>query len=92
MASSKIEWTEATWNPTTGCDRTSPGCDNCYALTLANRLKAMGQPKYQADGDPRTSGPGFALTCHDGALEIPMRWKAPRRISAGSAVRRTLPA
>lgn len=38
-----IEWTEATWNPTTGCDRVSPGCDNCYALTLAKRLKAMGQ-------------------------------------------------
>jgi len=44
---SSIEWTEATWNPTTGCDRTSPGCDNCYALTLAKRLKAMGQVKYQ---------------------------------------------
>ncbi len=38
---SAIEWTEATWNPTTGCDRTSPGCDHCYALTLAKRLKAM---------------------------------------------------
>ena len=50
---SAIEWTEATWNPTTGCDRTSPGCDNCYALTLAKRLKAMGQAKYQNDGDPR---------------------------------------
>ncbi|MCW2829816.1 MAG: hypothetical protein JWP31_508, partial [Aeromicrobium sp.] len=57
---SGIEWTEATWNPTTGCDQISPGCDNCYALTLAKRLKAMGNPKYQNDGDPRTSGPGFA--------------------------------
>ncbi|MCG2800838.1 MAG: phage Gp37/Gp68 family protein, partial [Cellulomonas sp.] len=57
-----IEWTEVTWNPTTGCDRISPGCDHCYALTLAKRLKAMGAEKYQADGDPRTSGPGFALT------------------------------
>ena len=55
MAQSSIEWTEMTWNPTTGCDRTSPGCDNCYALTLAKRLKAMGSSKYQADGDPRTS-------------------------------------
>jgi protein gp37 len=55
---SAIEWTEATWNPTTGCDRTSPGCDHCYALTLAKRLKSMGQPKYQHDGDSRTSGPG----------------------------------
>jgi len=53
-----IEWTETTWNPTTGCDRISPGCDNCYALTLARRLKAMGLAKYQNDGDPRTSGPG----------------------------------
>jgi protein gp37 len=61
---SAIEWTEATWNPTTGCDRTWPGCDHCYALTLAQRLKAMGQPKYQADGDPRTSGPGFGITLH----------------------------
>lgn len=70
---SPIEWTEATWNPTTGCDRTSPGRDNCYALTLAKRLKAMGSAKYQADGDPRTSGPGFGLTLHDDALGIPGR-------------------
>ena len=54
---SSIEWTEATWNPTTGCDKTSPGCDNCYALTLSKRLKAMGQAKYQRDGDPKSSGP-----------------------------------
>lgn len=81
---SGIQWTEATWNPTTGCDRTSPGCDNCYALTLAVRLKAMGQPKYQADGDPRTSGPGFALTVHEDALEIPLRWRAGRRIFVNS--------
>ena len=53
--SSSIEWTEATWNPTTGCDRVSRGCDNCYALTLAKRLKAMGQPRYPRDGDPRAS-------------------------------------
>ncbi len=56
---SGIEWTETTWNPTTGCDRTSPGCDRCYALTLARQLKAMGHSKYPRDGDPRTSGPGF---------------------------------
>ena len=60
-AGTGIEWTEVTWNPTTGCDRISAGCDNCYALTLAKRLKAMGQAKYQNDGDPRTSGPGFGL-------------------------------
>ena len=56
MAASAIEWTEATWNPTTGCDRTSPGCDNCYALTLAKRLQAMGQAKYQRDGDRERLG------------------------------------
>lgn len=72
-----IEWTEKTWNPTTGCDRTSPGCDNCYALTLAKRLKAMGQPKYQADGDPRTSGPGFGVTLHSDVLDEPLKRRVP---------------
>jgi protein gp37 len=81
---SAIEWTEATWNPTTGCDRTSPGCDHCYALTLAARLKAMGQPKYQTDGDPRTSGPGFKLTCHPEALDIPRRWRSGRLVFVDS--------
>ena len=81
---SAIEWTEATWNPTTGCDRTSPGCDHCYALTLSARLKAMGSPKYQCDGDPRTSGPGFALSLHRDALEIPRRWASPRLIFVNS--------
>ena len=81
---SSIEWTEATWNPTTGCDRISPGCDNCYALTLSKRLKAMGQPKYQNDGDPRTSGPGFRLTLHDDAVSIPLAWREPRVIFVNS--------
>jgi protein gp37 len=81
---SAIEWTEATWNPTTGCDRTSPGCDNCYAMTLSKRLCAMGQPKYQNDGDPRTSGPGFRLTVHPDALDIPLRWRSPRVIFVNS--------
>ena len=84
MAESTIEWTDATWNPTTGCDQTSPGCDNCYALTMAARLKAMGQQKYQADGDPRTSGPGFALTVHPDTLSIPRRWSKPRMIFVNS--------
>src|SRR6476620_10381557 len=57
----KVEWTEITWNPTTGCDRISPGCDNCHATAMAKRLKAMGAPKYQNDGDPRTSGPGLGV-------------------------------
>jgi protein gp37 len=81
---SGIEWTEATWNPTTGCDQTSPGCDNCYALTLARRLRAMGQPKYQNDGDPRTSGPGFKLTVHEDMLATPYSWKQPRLIFVNS--------
>ncbi|MGH3929611.1 MAG: DUF5131 family protein [Pseudonocardiaceae bacterium] len=81
---SPIEWTQATWNPTTGCDRVSAGCDNCYALTLAARLKAMGSTKYQHDGDPRTSGPGFGLTVHPGALDIPRRWHTPRMIFVNS--------
>jgi protein gp37 len=81
---SGIEWTEATWNPTTGCDRISPGCDNCYALKLAKRLKAMGNPKYQNDGDERTSGPGFGLTLHEDALTQPLRWRSPRVIFVNS--------
>jgi protein gp37 len=81
---SSIEWTEATWNPTTGCDRISSGCDHCYALTLARRLKAMGNAKYQADGDPRTSGPGFGLTLHPDALELPYRWRSPRVVFVNS--------
>jgi len=79
-----IEWTESTWNPTTGCDRTSPGCDNCYALTLAKRLKAMGTDKYQVDGDPRTSGPGFGLTLHPDTLQLPYRWRRPRVVFVNS--------
>lgn len=81
---SAIEWTEATWNPTTGCDRVSPGCDNCYALTLAKRLKAMGSPKYQTDGDPRTSGPGFGVAIHRDALDVPRRWREPRTVFVNS--------
>jgi protein gp37 len=84
VATSSIEWTEITWNPVTGCDRTSPGCDNCYALTLARRLKAMGQPKYQRDGDPRTSGPGFGVTCHPRELDAPQRWSGSRRVFVNS--------
>lgn len=79
-----IEWTEVTWNPTTGCDRISAGCDNCYALTLAKRLKAMGAAKYQHDGDPRTSGPGFGLTLHPGALRQPYRWAAASLVFVNS--------
>jgi hypothetical protein len=79
-----IEWTQTTWNPTTGCDRISPGCDNCYALTLARRLKAMGLAKYQNDGDPRTSGPGFAVTCHEDVLAEPLSWRKPKTVFVNS--------
>jgi protein gp37 len=84
VAESSIEWTEVTWNPSTGCNRISPGCDHCYALTLAKRLKAMGQAKYQNDGDPRTSGPGFALTLHPDVLNAPRTWSGSRVIFVNS--------
>lgn len=71
-STSGIEWTEMTWNPVTGCDRVSPGCDHCYAQTLAKRLKAMGNPRYQRDGRPRTSGPGFGVTMHWDKIEEPL--------------------
>lgn len=81
---SAIEWTEATWNPTTGCDQISPGCDNCYALTMSRRLKNMGVDKYQNDGDPRTSGPGFGITVHPKALALPYSWSKPRVVFVNS--------
>jgi protein gp37 len=91
---SKIEWTQATWSPTTGCDKISPGCGlprfegddtgGCYALAMAKRLKAMGQAKYQNDGDPRTSGPGFGLTVHPGTLALPLSWRKPKRVFVNS--------
>lgn len=82
--STGIEWTDETWNPVTGCDRTSPGCDHCYALKMAARLKLMGQANYQTDGDPRTSGPGFGVQCHPHMLDQPLRWKRPRRVFVNS--------
>jgi protein gp37 len=89
-----IEWTDATWNPVTGCDQVSEGRGlprpddtthgTCYALTLAARLKVMGNPRYQRDGDPRTSGPGFGVTLHEDQLDLPLRWRKPRRVFANS--------
>jgi protein gp37 len=81
---SGIEWTGPTWNPVTGCDRVSEGCDNCYALSLAKRLKAMGNPRYQRDGDPRTSGPGFGLTLHNDKLDEPLGIRRPNAIFVNS--------
>lgn len=84
MADTSIEWASKVWNPTTGCDKVSAGCDNCYALTMAARLRGMGSAKYQTDGDPRTSGPGFGLAVHPDALTIPLRWRKPQRVFVNS--------
>ena len=74
-AKSAIEWTEATWNPVTGCTKISPGCDNCYAERLALRLQAMGQPNYVN---------GFKLTLQEKMLELPLKWKTPQIIFVNS--------
>lgn len=84
MSKTSIEWTQVTWNPVTGCDRVTAGCDNCYALTLSKRLKAMGAEKYQNDGNPITSGPGFGITTHPASLLQPYRWKKPLTVFVNS--------
>ncbi len=75
MAWSKIEWTEASWNPVTGCTKISPGCLNCYAERMAMRLLAMGNPNYRN---------GFQLTQHDHSVGLPLSWKTPRLIFVNS--------
>lgn len=75
MANSSIEWTDATWNPLTGCTKISPGCKHCYAERMAARLQSMGQPNYRN---------GFELTFHSHALDIPKRWKSPRTVFVNS--------
>ena len=72
---SHIEWTEATWNPLTGCNKISPGCKHCYAERLALRLQKMGQANYRN---------GFELTFHEHVLEYPLKWKQPRTIFVNS--------
>jgi len=72
---SSIEWTDATWNPLTGCDKISPGCKHCYAERMAFRLYAMGQPNYRNK---------FKLTLHEEAIEIPLKWKRPHTIFVNS--------
>jgi protein gp37 len=72
---SKIEWTQSTWNPVTGCSEISAGCKNCYAKRMALRLKAMGQPAYRN---------GFNVTCHANLLELPLRWKRPQLVFVNS--------
>ena len=75
MSASKIEWTETTWNPITGCTKISPGCKNCYAERMAYRLKAMGSPSYKN---------GFELTCHPDLIHTPLKWKKNKIIFVNS--------
>ena len=72
---STIEWTQATWNPVTGCTKISAGCKNCYAERMSKRLRAMGKPQYQN---------GFKLTLQPTAVGLPLRWKQPRVIFVNS--------
>lgn len=72
---SKIEWTEATWNPITGCTKCSAGCEHCYAATLAKRLKAMGNIRYTN---------GFDVTIHKDLFSKPLEWKKPKMIFVNS--------
>ncbi|MBI3976991.1 MAG: phage Gp37/Gp68 family protein [Chloroflexi bacterium] len=72
---SSIEWTQATWNPVTGCTKVSPGCKHCYAERLARRLQAMGNPRYAH---------GFKLTLHEDLVDLPLRWQRPRTIFVNS--------
>ncbi len=75
MAESKIEWTEMTWNPTTGCSKVSAGCRFCYAEVMAKRLYGMGVEKYKN---------GFEITLHPDTLSIPYEWKKPKIIFVNS--------
>lgn len=71
MSNSKIEWTENTWNPVTGCSKISQGCAHCYAEVMSRRLKAMGKYKYAN---------GFQVTLHEDCLEEPLAWRQPHTI------------
>lgn len=75
MATSSIEWTELTWNPTTGCDKVSAGCKFCYAEVMSRRLQAMGVEKYKD---------GFKIRQHDAALAIPFGWRKPAMVFVNS--------
>jgi protein gp37 len=72
---SSIEWTEATWNPVTGCSKISPGCKHCYAERMAHRLQAIGHPHYRN---------GFKVALHEDAIDLPLRWKRPQAIFVNS--------
>lgn len=75
MAQSSIEWTELTWNPTTGCDKVSAGCKFCYAEVMSRRLKAMGLDKYAH---------GFKISLHPETLQDPYRWRSPKVVFVNS--------
>lgn len=75
MTTTKIEWTEKSWNPLTGCTKISTGCQNCYAERMALRLQSMGQKNYEN---------GFKLTLHEDSLNIPLGWKKPSMIFVNS--------
>lgn len=72
---SAIEWTDATWNPVTGCTKVSPGCKHCYAERLALRLRSMGSLRYSR---------GFAVTLHPDLLTLPLKWRRPRMVFVNS--------
>ena len=74
-AASRIEWTECTWNPVTGCTKVSPGCAHCYAERMARRLKAMGQPSYAN---------GFRVAVHPHLVALPLAWKQPQMVFVNS--------
>lgn len=82
-----IEWTDATWNPTSGCTHASPGCDHCYAKTMTYRLESMGQEKYRGltvlnpRGDRHFNG---VMRTDEDALTIPLKWRKPRRVFVNS--------
>jgi len=83
---SDIEWTDATWNPISGCLMVSPGCTNCYAMRMAARLEAMGHSAYagvtrKSGGRPIWTG---RLNLNSAALETPLRWRSPRRVFVNS--------
>lgn len=71
MSASKIEWTDSTWNPVTGCTKASAGCLHCYAETMTRRLTAMGVAKYAQ---------GFKVAVHEDSLDEPLKWRKPRNI------------
>ena len=75
MANTKIEWTDATWNPVTGCTKLSAGCRNCYAERMAQRLQAMGQLNYAR---------GFEVATHEATLALPLHWRKPRMVFVNS--------